>query len=212
MQRIRKSSLRLAAFGAIASLSLASTFAQTGDAPNGGGPQQGMNGRGPGMGGRGPGMRGGGPAAIVVSETFGATVRPLPRNQAEASAVKPGVGLVVEGVKDDSPAAKAGLKEGDILIKLGDQWVINPAQLGTLLSIQDVDAAVKLTLKRGSESVDVDLKFDQAAHDAMAKAIDSAPTGGGMRGGPGGGPGGGGRGGPDGGDRPAPPDGGGMNP
>lgn len=200
--------LRLAACSAIAALGIASasTFAQMGD-PAADAPQPGMNDRGPG-GNRGPGMRGGGgPAAAALTQAFGATVRPLPRDQAQANDVKPGVGLVVETVKEDSIAAKGGLKSGDVIFKLGDQWVINPAQLATLLSIQDVDNSIELKVKRGSERVDLDYKFDQAAHDAMMKAMDAAPggPGGGRRGG-GGNPGG------PGGERPTPPAGGGMNP
>lgn len=181
-------SRRLAAFATIATLGLAPalTYAQMGDptAPNAPGEPAGRGGPGgedrgpggPGMG-RGPGGGGmrGGPAGAMLAETFGATVRPLPRDQAKGD-VKPGVGLSVENVKPDSLAAKSGLKDGDLLIKLGDQWVINPPQLGTLLSIQDVDASVKLTVLRGGEKVEIDLKVDQAAHDAMTKALDAAPN------------------------------------
>jgi hypothetical protein len=57
-------------------------------------------------------------------------VSPLAEHQLK---LPPGVGLVVDEVIPDSPAAKAGLQEYDIFIKLDDQLLVNPEQLATLV-------------------------------------------------------------------------------
>src|SRR5712671_1828482 len=44
-----------------------------------------------------------------------------------------GTGLVVEFVSPDSPAAKAGIKQFDVLTKFEDQILVNPQQLVTLI-------------------------------------------------------------------------------
>ena len=63
-----------------------------------------------------------------------------------------GVGLVVQFVMPKSPAASAGLKPFDLLLKLDDQWLINPEQFSVLVRMHRSGDRVKLTfLREGSE-------------------------------------------------------------
>ncbi len=57
-------------------------------------------------------------------------------------------GLIVNFVDKDSPAAKAGLQEGDVLVKLDDQILMQPEQLVILVSGQKTGDNVKLTYLR----------------------------------------------------------------
>jgi len=64
-----------------------------------------------------------------------------------------GIGLVIETVKDGSPAAKAGLKENDIMVRMEDQLLINPGQLTVLIRREDDGAKVSFEiLRKGKRS------------------------------------------------------------
>lgn len=72
-----------------------------------------------------------------------------------------GVGLVVGAVMPDSPAAKAGLRQYDILHKLDDQLLLNPDQLRTLVQMHKAGEEVKLTLFRKAKSEVVPVTMTQ---------------------------------------------------
>lgn len=111
----------------------------------------------------------------MLSESIGATVRTRARTEVgDYKDLKKGVGLVVEEITPDSKAAQADLRKGDLIFKVGDQWVINAPQFCTLLSIQDADDTFEVKVYRGTERVDLNFKFDQTALDTMNRMHDDA--------------------------------------
>lgn len=110
----------------------------------------------------------------VLRDSFGVSLRPLQRDMAASHNLKPGVGLVVEDVSADSLAANSKLQKGDIIFQLGDQWVINPDQFATLLSMQEVNDDFELKVYRGTERVDLDFELDQAAIDSINRGFTPA--------------------------------------
>lgn len=63
-----------------------------------------------------------------------------------------GAGLLVTTVTPDGPAAQAGVRANDILVKLDDQLLINPAQLRALiLGKKDGDKITLSLLRKGKE-------------------------------------------------------------
>jgi S1-C subfamily serine protease len=60
-------------------------------------------------------------------------------------------GILVVGVLPDSPAAKAGLKRGDILLKVDDKEVDGPAELVAAVEGRAAGETVKLTVRHGDE-------------------------------------------------------------
>jgi hypothetical protein len=62
--------------------------------------------------------------------------------------LKSGEGLLVTYVATDSPAARAGLQKHDVLVELGDQLLVHPAQLVKLIRSHKDGDAVKLSLYR----------------------------------------------------------------
>ena len=77
------------------------------------------------------------------------TAAPALRRQLK---VTDGIGLVVEFVQPKSPAADAGIKPFDLLLKLDDQWLINPEQFAVLVRMHHSGDEVKLTfLHEGSQ-------------------------------------------------------------
>jgi hypothetical protein len=76
--------------------------------------------------------------------------RPTPAMRSQLS-LPVGVGLVVEVVDEDSPAAKAGLKQYDVLHKLNDQILVNLEQLAILVRTFKPGDEVTLTVLRQSK-------------------------------------------------------------
>jgi hypothetical protein len=95
----------------------------------------------------------------------GVSVSPAPASLRHQLKVNDGVGLVVEFVQPKSPAADAGLKPFDVLLKLDDQWLINPEQFAVLVRMHHAGDEVKLTcLREGIErTVPVKLVEHEAA-------------------------------------------------
>ncbi len=81
---------------------------------------------------------------------------------AHLPALPPGIGFVVRSVEKEGPADAAGLKEFDILWKLGDQMLVNESQLAALLRLSKPGDEVQLSGFRGGKPLDVKLKLGEA--------------------------------------------------
>jgi hypothetical protein len=62
-----------------------------------------------------------------------------------------GAGLVVTYVAPDSPAAKAGLEKNDVLVELGGQLLVHPAQLRKLVQARKEGDTIKLGFYRAGK-------------------------------------------------------------
>ena len=72
-------------------------------------------------------------------------------------------GLLVRGVEDDSPAARAGLREGDLLVAAGDRPVAGVDDLHAALDGLGPDDALSLTVVRGVEEMSLSVRFGAGA-------------------------------------------------
>src|SRR5438477_1025110 len=117
-------------------------FAQTPPAP----PQ-------PPAPGHPPGPPGGHEKAPKVPAIFlGVETSQVPTVVSEQLGLAKGLGLVVEYVESNSPAASAGVQQNDILKMLNDQILIEPSQLRKLLQTFPEGTEVTLTiLRKGKE-------------------------------------------------------------
>jgi serine protease Do len=68
-------------------------------------------------------------------------------------------GLLVRGVEEDSPAAHAEIREGDLIIKAGDVPVRDTDDLHAALDALTQGATLKLTILRGTEERQVTVAF-----------------------------------------------------
>jgi hypothetical protein len=66
-----------------------------------------------------------------------------------------GVGLVVSGLDDSGPAKQAGLREHDVIYKLGDQIAVNPAQFEVLVRLHKPGEAIELTVYRQAQPIKI---------------------------------------------------------
>lgn len=86
--------------------------------------------------------------------------------------VKKGGGVLINNVTKDSPADKAGLKAGDVVIKAGDKKINDSADLSRFVRKQGPDSEVKLTILRKSRQRTVEATLGSfEGHDVlMSKA------------------------------------------
>ena len=85
---------------------------------------------------------------------LGISTSPVTAALREQLKLSKGIGLVVDHVEPDSPAAKAGLKQYDILQKLNDQMLINTHQLSVLVRNQKAGDEVKVSYIREGKSAE----------------------------------------------------------
>src|SRR5438477_3410259 len=124
-------------------------FAQTPPAP----PQ-------PPAPGHPPGPPGGHEQAPKVPAIFlGVETSQVPTVVSEQLGLSTGLGLVVEYVVPDSPAAAAGVQQNDILKMLNDQILIEPSQLRKLLQTFSDGTEVTLTISRKGKEQKITAKL-----------------------------------------------------
>lgn len=70
-----------------------------------------------------------------------------------------GEGMRIDAVKDDRPAAKAGLKSGDIVLKLGDVKVTEMGTYMKALAQFNKGDKTKVTIKRGDDVIEKEIEF-----------------------------------------------------
>jgi hypothetical protein len=79
---------------------------------------------------------------------LGVSASPAPTVIRKQLALPEGMGLVVDIVVPNSPAAEAGLREFDVMQKLDDQLLVNPEQLAVLVRSHKPGEEIKLTVFR----------------------------------------------------------------
>jgi hypothetical protein len=85
---------------------------------------------------------------------LGVSTSPVPQVLRKQLTIPRGVGLVVDSITQDSPAAKGGLEEDDVLVRFDDQILVNTEQLGVLVRIKKPGDTANLTvIRQGQERV-----------------------------------------------------------
>jgi hypothetical protein len=109
---------------------------------------------------RPPGQPGNHEKAPKVPAIFlGVETSQVPTVVSEQLGLSKGLGLVVDYVVPDSPAAAAGIQQNDILKMLNDQILIEPSQLRKLLQTFSDGTDVTLTILRKGQEQKVSVKL-----------------------------------------------------
>ena len=70
-------------------------------------------------------------------------------------------GVLIAQVNEDTPAAKAGLKDGDIILTVDGTEIKNPSMLRNVISLSEVGHKAKLEILRDGKEKDVTVKLDE---------------------------------------------------
>lgn len=73
-----------------------------------------------------------------------------------------GIGFVIRSIEKDGPAAAAGLRQFDIIWKLGDQMLVNEGQLAALLRLSKPGDELTLSGFRSGKPMEVSIKLGVA--------------------------------------------------
>jgi hypothetical protein len=107
-----------------------------------------------------PGVPGHHEKAPKVPTTFlGVETSQVPDVVSEQLGLAKGLGLVVEYVVPDSPAASAGVQQNDILKMLNDQILMEPSQLRKLLQTFSDGTDITLTILRKGQEQKITVKL-----------------------------------------------------
>jgi serine protease Do len=107
-----------------------------------------------------PGVPRGHEKAPKVPMTFlGVETSQVPDVVSEQLGLAKGLGLVVEYIVPNSPAASAGIQQNDILKMLNDQILIEPSQLRKLLQTFSDGTDVTLTILRKGQEQKITVKL-----------------------------------------------------
>ncbi len=85
--------------------------------------------------------------------------------------VKDGKGALVTEVVADSPAAKAGLKAGDVIVAVGDEAVASAGDVHEAMSATEADQEVAVEVKRKGKSKNFTVTLAEMPADAFARHI-----------------------------------------
>ena len=109
----------------------------------------------------------------VTRGWLGVTIQPLTAELAKGFNVTEGTGALVAGVQDGSPAARAGVKAGDIITHYDGQKVATSADLPKLVAATAVGRQVPVTVVREGKKVALNVtvaQMDEPGQPVMAQA------------------------------------------
>jgi serine protease Do len=101
----------------------------------------------------------------VIRAWLGVTIQELNQDLAESLDLNNIKGILISDVVEDSPAEKAKLQSGDVIIKVNDDEVATPAELQINISSRSPGETVKLTLIRDGKTKLVSVKLDELPGD-----------------------------------------------
>jgi serine protease Do len=88
--------------------------------------------------------------------SIGVSIRDLDANEAKAHGVSSG-GALIDDVEDSGPAAKAGIREGDVIVEFDGERVRSARHFARLVQETPDGRSVKATLVRGNARQTVDI-------------------------------------------------------
>lgn len=106
---------------------------------------------------------------------LGVVLGPVDESLRSQLGLPEGVGVLVRAVMDDSPAAKAGVMQHDVLHYFNDQLLVNEPQLQTLVQQGGIGSEVKLTLFRKGKSEVIHLKLGEILASEEREVRDGPP-------------------------------------
>ena len=88
---------------------------------------------------------------------LGVLIQPVTQPLAEQFKVKVNSGVLIAEVRPDSPAAKAGLKAGDIVLQFAGQAVSNPRELQGYVETSKIGTPEALTILRAGKKMTINV-------------------------------------------------------
>ncbi len=107
---------------------------------------------------------------------LGVQIQPVTAGIADSLGMKKSEGALVDEPQADSPAAKAGIKAGDVIIAVNGKTVKNARQLARTIGMMPPNSSVKLDMLRNGGVSTVNVTLGQMPNERQAKAEPANPT------------------------------------
>jgi len=105
----------------------------------------------------------------VTRGWLGVSIQPLTPDLARSFGAKDAKGVLINEVMPDSPAAKAGLKPGDILLEFEGRSMEGPGDLQRAVGFFSPDRTAKVKILRDQAEKTVEIKVGQAPDERQAQ-------------------------------------------
>jgi serine protease Do len=107
---------------------------------------------------------------------LGVMIQPVTHELAQQFGVKAREGVLVAGVTDGSPAAKAGLQPGDVIVEFAGKKVTTPQELQEIVEESAIGRQQTATVLRDGKRMDVKVSPVEATGDEVAADGHHAPS------------------------------------
>jgi len=104
----------------------------------------------------------------VVRGWLGVSIQPVTPELAKSLKLSETQGALVSSVTEDSPAAKAGLKPGDVIVEFNGQRVARSDRLPNVVATTPIGREVSLSIMRDGKSMQLTAKVAQQAESKEA--------------------------------------------
>jgi serine protease Do len=104
----------------------------------------------------------------VVRGYLGIVMQPLTQDLAQQFGMKDTRGVVVAEVTPDSPAQKAGVQSGDVIVKFDGNEIADLQELRNRVAAVDVGSKVEIVVRRGKQDTTLTAKIAERPADFVA--------------------------------------------
>jgi serine protease Do len=112
----------------------------------------------------------------VTRGWLGVSLQPLTSDLAASFGVKEGKGALVSDVSADSPAARAGVKSGDVILEFNSKKVEDPSALARAVAVAKPGETAKLSVLRDRQAQAIEIKLGEIPAERVAAGA-TGPTG-----------------------------------
>jgi serine protease Do len=113
----------------------------------------------------------------VVRGFLGATIQDVSPTMSKALGMTDSNGVLIGDVTAKGPAAQAGVKPGDVVLKINGRAVDNASSLRLQVSQSDPGTIVPLTVRRGNSTLDLSVKLGELPADHEKTADNNSEEG-----------------------------------
>jgi len=104
---------------------------------------------------------------------LGVTIQEVDQQLADSFGLKRPHGALVASVEDDGPAAKAGIKAGDVILQFNGQAIASSSQLPAQVADAKPGSKATLQISRGGKIRDIDVMLGELDSSKLASADSS---------------------------------------
>ncbi len=104
----------------------------------------------------------------VIRGWLGIIIQDIDEIMAQAMDLSINEGALVSDVQENSPAERAGIQQGDVIIRLDDKQILSTSQLRNEVASRPPDTGIKLTIIRNGRERTIDVKLGKLEPEDIA--------------------------------------------